>query len=122
MHTRSLRAISAVDSTEHTANTPGASAMPLPQREGLDPILVVDDDTMMRTAIVDMLREAKYVAVSAGSAEEAEGRLSQRLWMAFLDVTLPGAQGDKLCRKLRLKPETWDLPIVMVTASEDNAV
>jgi DNA-binding response OmpR family regulator len=86
------------------------------------PVLIVDDDALITASLGDLVRQSKFPVVTGRSAEEGEALLAQRPWLAFIDVTLPKDQGDMLCRKIRLKPETWDLPVVMITASQSPSV
>lgn len=84
--------------------------------------LVVDDDPMILAMLGDILRGANVNPLTAKSAEEAELLLAHRPFMAFLDVNLPGQQGDRFCQRLRMDEAWWDLPVVMITSETRSEV
>ncbi|MGI5861653.1 MAG: response regulator [Myxococcales bacterium] len=82
-------------------------------------VLVVDDDTLVQRLIEEFSRSQSREVVAVGSAEQAYPVLEhERPLIAFVDVNLPGAQGDALCRDIRLSEATWDLPVVAMTGCE----
>lgn len=85
------------------------------------PVLVVDGDALARAAMSDLLLRASVEPLVVESAERAAEALARRPALAFVDLRLPGKPGDELCRALRLDPVHWDLPVVMLTASDAQA-
>ncbi len=88
-------------------------------------ILIVEDEE----ALVELLRynlEAEGYRVEAVMrGDEAEVRLKETLPdLLLLDWMLPGLSGIELCRRLRARPESQSLPIIMLTArgEEDEKV
>jgi CheY-like chemotaxis protein len=81
-------------------------------------VLVVDDDALVRVTVAEMLAAAGIPVLAAGSAEEAAEKLSGRPALALVDLFLPGEQGDAFCRSVRLHPDLWDLPLVMITSDD----
>ncbi|WP_196259897.1 phosphate regulon transcriptional regulator PhoB [Pelagibacterium limicola] len=80
-------------------------------------VLVVEDEA----DLVELLRynlEAEGFSVSAAEdADEAVLRISERKPdIILLDWMLPGTSGIEICRRLRARPETASVPIIMVTA------
>ncbi|WP_198669621.1 phosphate regulon transcriptional regulator PhoB [Pelagibacterium sediminicola] len=80
-------------------------------------VLVVEDEA----DLVELLRynlEAEGFGVAAAQdAEEAMLRIAERKPdIILLDWMLPGASGIEICRRLRARPETATVPIIMVTA------
>jgi two-component system, OmpR family, phosphate regulon response regulator PhoB len=80
-------------------------------------VLIVEDEA----PLAEMLRynlEAEGFRVShAESGEEAEIMVAEeRPDLVLLDWMLPQVSGIELCRRLRTKPETRAIPIVMLTA------
>ncbi len=80
-------------------------------------VLVVEDEA----DLVELLRynlEAEGFSVSAAEdADEAVLRISERKPdIILLDWMLPGTSGIEICRRLRARPETSSVPIIMVTA------
>ncbi len=54
--------------------------------------------------------------------DEAEIRLSEHAPdLLLLDWMLPGFSGIELCRRLRLRPETERLPVIMLTARGEES-
>jgi len=90
------------------------------------PILLVDDDESLRTALVEQLRlGGEFAPVEAGTAAEAVAALAdkdRRFDAIILDVGLPDADGRDLCQTLRKKG--IKAPIIMLTgaASETDTV
>ncbi|HTY66097.1 MAG TPA: phosphate regulon transcriptional regulator PhoB [Alphaproteobacteria bacterium] len=85
-------------------------------------ILVVEDET----ALVEILRynlekEGFEVAVAV-DGEEALAAINERPPdLVVLDWMLPLVSGLEICRQVRRKPETRDLPIIMLTARGEEA-
>jgi len=80
-------------------------------------ILLVEDEA----DLVELLRynlEAEGFGVAAAQdAEEAMLRIAERKPdIILLDWMLPGTSGIEICRRLRARPETASVPIIMVTA------
>jgi DNA-binding response OmpR family regulator len=80
-------------------------------------LLIVDDERSYREAIADCVRNAGYGAMEASNGSEAL-RLAEEAQpsLIILDVMMPDLSGLDVCRILRGKPETKDIPIVMLSA------
>lgn len=77
-------------------------------------ILVVEDTLTQAEIITGSLRNAGFMTVLATNGVEARSHISQQKPSAIiLDVVLPNESGFELCRELKDKPETKDIPIVM---------
>jgi CheY-like chemotaxis protein len=82
-------------------------------------VLVVDDDPELRAVLHEALTELDYVVESAGSGAEALERMPVfQPEVVLLDVTMPGMKGDEVLERLR--HEYPRVPVVMVTALEDE--
>jgi DNA-binding response OmpR family regulator len=80
-------------------------------------ILVVDDTPNNVKLLADVLAARGYAVLTASSGPQAlELVASQRPDLVLLDVMMPGMSGYDVCRKIRERPDTAMLPIVMVTA------
>ena len=79
-------------------------------------VLVLEDESSIRSFIVINLRRAGYEVVEAESGEEALEKLkAQRdIRVALLDVMLPGIDGFEVCRRLRANDA--NIGIIMLTA------
>lgn len=85
-------------------------------------ILVVEDDKDIADLIARYLRRAGYTVdiLSSGAAvlPRVEAAAPD---LIVLDVMLPGLDGLSICRALRGRPATAVIPIIMVTAKDDEA-
>ena len=81
-------------------------------------ILVVDDDTRIRTLLRQFLSEQGFrVAIAANAAEARRHLEGIDFDLVVLDVMMPGESGVELTRSLR---EKRDLPILMLTALSET--
>jgi two-component system phosphate regulon response regulator PhoB len=63
-----------------------------------------------------------YDVETVGRGDEADTRLKERVPdLVVLDWMLPGLSGIELCRRLRARPETKQLPIIMLTARGEES-
>ncbi len=81
------------------------------------PVLVVDDDSACRHVLGEALRRAgiEYLAVASGAEALAEIERSQPS-LVLLDLVMPQPDGYEMLRTLRARPETSDLPVLVLTA------
>ncbi|MBR4353847.1 MAG: response regulator transcription factor [Kiritimatiellae bacterium] len=85
-------------------------------------ILVVEDDSSIRTVLGLALKSAGYPEVEfAVTGNEALSKaLSNPPRLVLLDLMLPGMGGIETCRELRLHMATRETPIIMLTALADE--
>lgn len=83
-----------------------------------DHILVVDDDTEIRSLLHEYLQKQGYrvTAVADGKGLRSAVAVSHPD-LIILDLMLPGEDGLTLCRELRAKSE---VPVIMLTARGDE--
>src|SRR5256886_14471699 len=80
-------------------------------------ILVVEDEEALTTLLRYNLDAEGYEVETVGRGDDADTRLKERVPdLIVLDWMLPGLSGIELCRRLRARPETRQLPIIMLTA------
>lgn len=79
-------------------------------------VLVVDDNSMNREIIEEILGDEYEVHMAENGAEALRLAVRFRPCVALLDVMMPGMDGYEICRKLRANTSLADLRIVMVTA------
>ena len=86
-------------------------------------ILVVDDETLVRTMLCDGLAAAGHTAVPASSGEEAL-RLAQseRPACVVLDIMMPNLDGYDTCAALKAESETALIPVLLISATTDGKV
>lgn len=80
-------------------------------------VLIVEDEEPLTLMLRYNLEAEGYDVDSVARGDEAETRLREALPdLLLLDWMLPGISGIELCRRLRARPETERLPIIMLTA------
>ena len=80
-------------------------------------ILIVEDEEPLTLLLRYNLESEGFAVESAARGDEAETRLRESVPdLILLDWMLPGISGIELCRRLRARPETEQLPIIMLTA------
>ncbi|HEY8073430.1 MAG TPA: PAS domain S-box protein, partial [Labilithrix sp.] len=81
------------------------------------PVLVVDDDMVSRHVLGQALANAKLDHVAVGSGAEALAQIDRvHPSIVLLDLVMPPPDGYQVLRILRARPETRDLPVVVLTA------
>ena len=80
------------------------------------PILLVEDDHLLRQAFRILLEDAGFRVSEAGTAESAleQARLETPAAIV-LDMGLPDRPGLDVARALRREPATLDVPILALT-------
>ena len=84
------------------------------------PILVVDDEPIVRESIRDWLKDAGYQVATAETGEEAlEMIKKQDFGIVILDVRLPGQTGITVLKQVKaLKPEIKSIIITAYPSAE----
>jgi two-component system, OmpR family, phosphate regulon response regulator PhoB len=84
-------------------------------------ILVVEDEVPLLTLLRYNLEKQGFRVEEATDGEEALTRVAEnRPDLVLLDWMLPALSGLEVCRQLRRRPVTRDLPIIMVTARTEQ--
>lgn len=80
-------------------------------------ILVAEDEEALATLLDYNLRRAGYDVRLAPDGDEALLALEEETPdLVVLDWMLPGVSGIEICRRIRARPQTRDLPVIIVTA------
>ncbi|THD67183.1 phosphate regulon transcriptional regulator PhoB [Phenylobacterium sp.] len=80
-------------------------------------VLVVEDEDSLATLLQYNLQKEGYEVALAGDGEEALLLVDERLPdLVVLDWMLPKVSGIEVCRRLRQRNETRNVPIIMLTA------
>ncbi len=92
-------------------------------------ILIIDDSKTIRRALKALLEEAGYDDVLlGGSAEEGMELLKAQVTihhrsltdLILMDIIMPGLDGLQAVRALKDDPELTDIPIIVVSALDDE--
>ena len=88
---------------------------------GKPTILVVEDEVPLLTLLRYNLEKQGFRVEEAVDGHEALARVAEgRPDVVLLDWMLPTLSGIEVCRQLRRRPATRDLPIIMVTARTED--
>ncbi len=80
-------------------------------------VLIVDDEWMTRDLLRMMLERAGFDVVEAVDGRDALKQIDQsRPDTVILDVMMPELDGYEVCRMLRQKPATAEMPVLMLSA------
>ncbi len=84
-------------------------------------ILVVEDEAPLLTLLRYNLEKQGFRVDEAADGQEALMRVAEAPPdLVLLDWMLPALSGLEVCRQLRRRPDTRDLPIIMVTARTED--
>jgi two-component system phosphate regulon response regulator PhoB len=85
-------------------------------------ILIVEDEADIRELIRYNMEREGYKVVECASSEEANDYLNRSLPdLILLDLMLPGTDGFAFCRAVRAAERTAKMPVIMVTARDEDA-
>jgi CheY-like chemotaxis protein len=84
-------------------------------------IVVVDDDKATATSLADSLRLLGHQVIVSLGPRGALAQLNRLVPdMVFLDMNMPGIDGLEICRYLRRDPKTARVPVVIVSANDEQ--
>lgn len=85
-------------------------------------VLVVEDEEALATLLEYNLKREDFEVALASDGEEALMKIDESLPdIVILDWMLPKVSGIEVCRRLRLKPETKNIPVIMLTARSEES-
>jgi two-component system phosphate regulon response regulator PhoB len=85
-------------------------------------IMVVEDEESLGVLLRYNLESEGYQVEVITRGDEAEIRLQENVPdLLVLDWMVPAVSGIELCRRLRMRPETERLPIIMLTARGEES-
>ena len=85
-------------------------------------ILIVEDEEDLTLLLRYNLEAAGYEVETVARGDEADLRFKERTPdLVILDWMLPGLSGIEICRRLRARPDTKALPIIMLTARGEES-
>jgi DNA-binding NtrC family response regulator len=96
---------------------------PIPRPPEAAPILIVDDEELIRDTLAEYLTQQGFEVTACGTGERALEEAARRPYaIALCDMQLPGMDGLALLERLRqLSPETSVL-LITAFATVENAV
>ena len=86
-----------------------------------DRILIVEDEPDIRSTLEYNLHRDNFQTESVGNLLDAKKILStSNISLILLDLMLPDGSGLDLCRKLKADQSTNSIPIIILTAKDDE--
>ena len=83
-------------------------------------IVIVDDNTDNLRILAGMLKNRGYQARPVSSGDMAlDAVFAKPPDMILLDIMMPEMDGYEVCRQLKATPETWDTPVIFITALDE---
>jgi CheY-like chemotaxis protein len=84
-------------------------------------ILVIDDNAGHRELMVLTLETLDYWVETAESGEEGLQKISESPPdLVLLDLTMTGMTGFEVCKRLKSRPETRFIPVVLLTTNQST--
>jgi CheY-like chemotaxis protein len=84
-------------------------------------ILCVDDEPLNLDLYTATLEPRGFEVIRAESGEAALEKIKhESIDLVLLDVMMPKTDGFEVCRKIKIDPATAHIPVVMITALNDN--
>jgi len=84
-------------------------------------VLVVDDELVVREVVRGVLVKAGFEVSTAPDGQACLREVVvQRPHLLVLDVVMPGLDGLQVLQALRQRPDTKDLPVIMLTTLSDD--
>ena len=84
-------------------------------------VLLVEDEAAQREVLAYNLAAEGYAVTQAANGEEALERVAEAAPdLILLDWMMPLVSGLEVCRRLKLRPETRGIPIIMLSARSED--
>jgi len=95
--------------------------LPAPTSPSKPYVLVVEDEAALATMLRYNLEKQGFRVEEAVDGQEALTRIAEGAPdIVLLDWMLPVMSGIEVCRQIRRRPATRDLPVIMVTARTED--
>ncbi|MEJ6670883.1 MAG: response regulator [Pseudomonadales bacterium] len=85
-------------------------------------VVVVEDEADIQDVIAYNLKRDGYEVLTASRGDEGLSLIQAKMPdLVILDLMLPGIDGLSICQQLRADPKTKSLPIIILSAKEEEA-
>ena len=85
-------------------------------------VLIVEDEEPLRVLLRYNLEAEGYEVAATARGDDAETLIAEAPPdLILLDWMLPGISGMELCRRLRSRPDTRKVPVILLTARGEEA-
>ncbi|MGC8580190.1 MAG: HD domain-containing phosphohydrolase [bacterium] len=84
-------------------------------------LLIVDDEPSVVKLINDVVQPEGYIVDSAQNGAIAFNKINEfQPDVIILDVMLPDISGYDILKKIKASPNTWSIPVIVITAMSDK--
>ena len=84
-------------------------------------ILLADDNASNRELLEELLAAQGFTVITASDGAAALQELSRtQIDLVLLDVMMPHLNGFEVCEKIKNNPDTYLIPVIMITALSDK--
>jgi CheY-like chemotaxis protein len=84
-------------------------------------LLIVDDEASVRGVLKLRFEKAGHQVIEAGDGEEGLALAKKNLPnLILLDIMMPKMDGLEVCLRLKSDPQTKHIPVVMITAYDQD--
>ena len=84
-------------------------------------ILVADDQSSNRELLEELLTAQGFTVITVADGASALEELARaQADLVLLDVMMPGLNGFEVCERIKNNPETYLIPVVLITALSDK--
>lgn len=83
-------------------------------------LLIVDDEPVNLKVLKQILQDQYRLSFAKNGADALELIVRERPNLILLDVMMPGMTGLEVCRRLKQDPATQHIPVIFVTALNDE--
>ncbi|HIJ83507.1 MAG: hybrid sensor histidine kinase/response regulator [Magnetococcales bacterium] len=84
-------------------------------------LLIVDDMPINIKVLVQTLRSQYDITVATDGLTALELTTSEKPDLILLDIVMPEMDGYEICRKLKSNEQTRDIPVIFITAKDEDA-
>jgi len=87
----------------------------------LNTVFIVDDNPNNIKVLFSFLRDSGFRVLVAKDGESALAKLEETSTdLILLDIMMPGIDGFETCRRLKENPNTYEIPVIFMTALADT--
>lgn len=84
-------------------------------------ILCIDDDRDILNLLEKILAGAGYTVITAANGRQGISEaLIRKPNLILLDIVMPGMDGYEVCKKIKDKEETKNIPVIFITAKKED--
>ena len=83
-------------------------------------VLIVDDEITNIKVLSALLRDDLDVVFATNGLAALDIAETKKPDLVLLDIMMPGIDGYEVCRKLKENPQTTHIPVIFVTAKDQE--